>query len=104
MRQAFLKAATAPAAVLFAVMAVAAMTTPGASAGEFCRSDVTGNMTSCPYASLAQCQAASAGIGGDCFRDPFLNDSKNGNANAYAYHPEQPRSKRAAGKADNTER
>lgn len=103
MRQAFLKAATAPAAALFAVMAVAAMTTSDARAGEFCRTDVTGHMTSCPYTSLTQCQAASAGIGGDCFRDPYLNDSKNGNANAYAYHPEQPRSKRA-GKADSTDR
>jgi hypothetical protein len=103
MRQAFLKAATAPAAALFAAIAFAAMTAP-ASAAEFCRTDVTGHMTSCPYASLAQCQAASAGVGGDCFRDPYLNDSKNANANAYAYHPEQPRSRRAAGKADNADR
>jgi hypothetical protein len=90
MRQAFLKAAAAPAAALFAVMAFAAMATL-ASAAEFCRTDVTGHMTSCSYQSMAQCQAASSGVGGDCFRGPSLND----NANAYAYHPEQPRSRRS---------
>jgi hypothetical protein len=102
MTREFLKAATAPAAALLAALAFGAMTAPDASAAEFCRTDVTGHMTSCPYVSMAQCQAASAGIGGDCFRDPYLNDGKS--ANAYAYHPESPRSKRAAGKADNTER
>lgn len=103
MTREFLKAATAPAAALLAALAFGAMTAP-ASAAEFCRTDVTGHMTSCPYVSMAQCQAASAGIGGDCFRDPYLNDGKNagGNANAYAYHPEQPRLRRGAGKADNT--
>ena len=97
----FLKATTAPAAALLAAIAFAAMTTPDASAAEFCRTDVTGHMTSCSYTSMAQCQASSSGIGGDCFRDPYLNDSKN----AYAYHPESPRSRRgspAAGKAANT--
>jgi hypothetical protein len=103
MTREFLKAATAPAAALLAALAFGAMTTTDASAAEFCRTDVTGHMTSCSYVSLAQCQAASAGIGGDCFRDPYLNDSKN--ANAYAYHPEQPGSGRgshAAGKAAET--
>ncbi|MEA2820949.1 MAG: hypothetical protein QOJ86_2953 [Bradyrhizobium sp.] len=91
----------APAAALFAAIAVAAMTAP-ASAAEFCRTDVTGHMTSCSYTSLEQCHAASAGIGGDCFRDPSLGDSNNANANAYAYHPESSRSRRAGGKTDNT--
>jgi Protein of unknown function (DUF3551) len=100
MMKEFLKATTAPAAALLAAVAFAAMTTPDASAAEFCRQDVTGHMTGCGYDSMAQCQAASAGIGGDCFRDPSLNDSKN--ANAYAYHPEQPGSRHGAGKADNT--
>jgi hypothetical protein len=103
MTREFLKAATAPAAALLAALAFGAMTTPDASAAEFCRTDVTGHMTSCSYASMAQCQAASAGIGGDCYRDPYLNDGRN--ANAYAYHPESPRSGRgspAPGKADNT--
>jgi uncharacterized membrane protein len=101
MMKEFLKAATAPAAALLAAIAFAAMTTP-ASAAEFCRQDVTGHMTGCGFTTMEQCQAASAGIGGDCFRDPNLSDSKN----AYAYHPEQPRSKRgshAAGKAANTD-
>jgi hypothetical protein len=98
MRNTFFKASTAVAAALFAALAVGAMTTP-ASAAEFCRTDVTGHMTSCSFTSLEQCHAASAGIGGDCFRDPSLSDSNNANANAYAYHPESPRSRRAGGKA-----
>jgi uncharacterized membrane protein len=94
----FLKATTAPAAALLGAIAFAAMTSP-ASAAEFCRQDVTGHMTGCGFTTMEQCQAASAGIGGDCFRDPNLNDSKN----AYAYHPESPRSKSgSAGKATNT--
>jgi hypothetical protein len=63
-------------------MIFCAMIAPNASAAEFCRTDVTGHMTSCGFDSMAQCQAASAGIGGDCFRDPHLNDGKN----AYAHH------------------
>jgi Protein of unknown function (DUF3551) len=101
MMKEFLKATTAPAAALLAAIAFAAMTTPDASAAEFCRRDVTGHMTGCGFDSMAQCQAASAGIGGDCFRDPSLGDNKD----AYAYHPESPRSRsgsHAAGKAANT--
>jgi uncharacterized membrane protein len=101
MMKEFLKATTAPAAALLAAIAFGAMMTP-ASAAEFCRQDVTGHMRSCSFTSMEQCQAASAGIGGDCFRDPSLGDSNN----AYAYHPESPRSKRgshAAGKADSTD-
>jgi hypothetical protein len=101
MMREFLKAATAPAAACVAAIALGAMIAPGASAAEFCRTDVTGHMTSCGFESMAQCQAASAGIGGDCFRDPNLNDSKN----AYAYQPKHPRSRSGsptAGKAANT--
>jgi hypothetical protein len=100
MMKEFLKTTTAPAAALLAAIAFAAMTTPDASAAEFCRTDVSGHMTSCGFDSMAQCQAAAAGIGGDCFRDPYLNDSKN----AYAYHPESPvrGAPRTAGKAANT--
>jgi hypothetical protein len=97
----FLRGATAPAAALLAAIAVGAMLAPEASAAEFCRRDVTGHMTSCGFDSMAQCQAMSAGIGGDCFRDPFLNDSKN----AFAYHPKSSRSRRGsptAGGAANT--
>jgi uncharacterized membrane protein len=100
MMKEFLKATTAPAAALLAAVAFGAMTTP-ASAAEFCRQDVTGHMTGCGFTTMEQCQAASAGIGGDCFRDPNLSNSKD----AYAYHPESPRSRRgsaSAGKAANT--
>jgi hypothetical protein len=99
MMKEFLKAITAPAVALLAVIAFGAMIAPDASAAEFCRTDVTGHMTSCGFDSMAQCQAASSGIGGDCFRDPYLKDSKN----AYAYHPKSPRSRNGStGKATNT--
>jgi hypothetical protein len=94
MTRELLKAATAPAAALLAAIAFGAMIAPDANAAEFCRTDVSGHMTSCGFDSMAQCQAASSGIGGDCFRDPYLNDSKNANnaknaKNAYAYHPKK---------------
>jgi hypothetical protein len=92
MTREFLKEATAPAAAFLAAIAFGAMTAP-ASAAEFCRTDVTGHMTSCGFDSMAQCQAASAGIGGDCFRDPYLKDAKNDDKNAYAYHPKSSRLK-----------
>src|ERR1700681_4711683 len=98
MMKEFLKATTAPAAALLAAIVFGAMIAPDASAAEFCRTDVSGHMTGCGFDSMAQCQASSAGIGGDCFRDPSLSDSKN----AYAYHPESPRSRSgspAGGKA-----
>jgi hypothetical protein len=105
MMKELLKAATARAAVLLAAVAFGAMIAPEARAAEFCRMDVSGHMTSCGFDSMAQCQAASSGIGGDCFRDPYLNDSKNANdKNAYAYHPKS-RSRRGSptpGKAVNT--
>jgi hypothetical protein len=43
-----------------------------ASAGEYCRADVTSKVVSCSFATLEQCQWTSAGRGGDCFRDPWL--------------------------------
>jgi len=75
----FLKLA-APATALCA-LAFVSFATP-ASAGEFCRKDVTSAVVSCGFDTLAQCQDMSSGRGGDCFRDPFLpaND-------AYAYAP-----------------
>jgi hypothetical protein len=72
-----------------------AMSTSPAQAGEYCRTDVTGHMTSCPYDNMEQCHAAASGIGGDCFRDPKLpgssvfgsgNDNF-GSSNAFAYQP-----------------
>ena len=89
----FLKSAAAPAAALIAAIAFGAINTPEAKAGEFCRRDVTGFMTGCGYANMEQCQAASAGVGGDCFRDPFLKDTKNAqsksnqSSSACAYQP-----------------
>jgi hypothetical protein len=62
-----------PAAALFALGFVAFTTsaTP-ASAGEYCRKDVTSAVVGCSFNTLEQCQAMSSGRGGDCFRDPFL--------------------------------
>lgn len=103
----FLKAATAPAAALVVAIALGAMIAPEASAGEFCRRDVTGHMTGCGYDSMEQCQAASSGVGGDCFRDPSIGDSKDASdsRNSYAFHPKSSRSRNglpAAEKAGNT--
>ena len=67
----FLKWSVAPIAAL-AAMAFVSSVTP-ASAGEYCRKDVTSQVVSCSFASLEQCQWTSAGRGGDCFRDPWLS-------------------------------
>ena len=104
MKKKFLKAATAPAAALVVAIALGAMMAPEARAGEFCRRDVTGHMTGCGYDNMEQCQAASSGLGGDCFRDPSLGESSNagGSRNAYAYHPKSSHARSgspAAGKA-----
>jgi len=78
-----LKLTAAPAAALFA-MAFVAMATPAAAGhNEYCRQDVTSAMRSCGFDTLAQCQAMSAGRGGDCYRDPFLPN----NSDALAYQP-----------------
>jgi len=102
MMKELLKAATAPAAaLLLATIAFGAMIAPEASAAEFCRRDVTGHMTSCGFDSMEQCQASSAGVGGDCFRDPSLGDSRN----AHAEYPKSSRSRSrspTAGKVANT--
>jgi len=76
-----------PAATFVAAVILGAITTASASAGEFCRQDVTGHMTSCGFSSMEQCQAASAGIGGDCFRDPSLGNNSNALAQAAPSHP-----------------
>jgi hypothetical protein len=92
----FLKLAGVPAAAMIAAVAFGAINMPEAKAGEFCRRDVTGFMTGCGYASMEQCQAASAGLGGDCFRDPFLKETKNAQSKtnqsngAFAYQPKSP--------------
>jgi hypothetical protein len=80
MQQLF-KLSAAPMAGLWA-MALVAVATP-ASAGEFCRQDAISGMRSCSYATIEQCQAMSSGIGGTCYRDPFLPSA----SGAYAYAP-----------------
>jgi hypothetical protein len=74
-----LKLSAAPITALSA-LAFVAMATP-ASAGEYCRKDVTSAVVSCSFATLEQCQSMSAGRGGDCYRDPFLTDTRS----TYAY-------------------
>jgi hypothetical protein len=91
MMKAFLKVG-APVAAMVAIVALGAMTGNQAKAGEFCRQDVTGHMTGCGFNTMEQCKAASAGIGGDCFRDPFLKD----NRDAFAQYPNSPRPKKSA--------
>ena len=77
-----------PAATLVAAAIFGAISTGSASAGEFCRRDVTGFMVGCGFSTMQQCKDASAGIGGDCFRDPNLAANGGGNpSNAFAYQP-----------------
>jgi hypothetical protein len=63
-------------------LAFVAFATP-ASAGEYCRKDVTSNVVSCSFDNIEQCHAMSSGRGGDCYRDPFLAETRN----ALAYAP-----------------
>ena len=88
-----------PAAAFVVAAAIGTMTANSASAGEYCRTDVSGHMTGCGFSTMEQCQAAASGIGGDCFRDPNLAGSSsafnNGNGgNAFAYQPNEPRTTR----------
>jgi Protein of unknown function (DUF3551) len=102
-----------PAATFVVAAAIGAFTPTSATAGEYCRTDVTGHMTGCGYASMQQCKDASSGIGGDCFRDPKLGNSSglngsnalaarpNASNNAFAFEPNAPqatkkRARRAA--------
>lgn len=95
----YLKSATVAAAVIV----FGAMIASDASAGEFCRQDVTGHMTGCGYNTMEQCQAASSGVGGDCFRDPNLNNGASNNSgsagNALAYQPKKSSRTRKASPA-----
>jgi hypothetical protein len=86
----FLKLSAAPITALCA-LAFVTVATP-ASAGEYCRKDVTSAVVSCGFDTLAQCQDMSAGRGGDCYRDPFLPDTRS----ALAYAPKAPHSKARA--------
>ena len=76
----FLKWSVVPIAALIAMVFISSARP--ASAGEYCRKDVTSQVVSCSFDSLEQCQWTSSGRGGDCFRDPFLPA-----ANALAYAP-----------------
>jgi hypothetical protein len=80
--QRFFRLSTAIAG-LWAVALLAAATP--ASAGDYCRQDAISGMRACGYASIEQCQAMSSGIGGTCYRDPFLPAA--GASSAYAYAP-----------------
>jgi hypothetical protein len=84
--QRLFKLSAAPMAGLWA-MALVAIATPAtpASAADYCRQDAISGMRSCSYATLEQCQTMSSGIGGTCYRDPFLPQA--GASNAYAYAP-----------------
>ena len=66
-------------------MALLAVATP-ASAADYCRQDAISGMRSCSYVSIEQCQAMSSGIGGTCYRDPFLPEADASSAYAYAPH------------------
>ena len=62
----------APATAVAAAAIFGALTTGGASAGEFCRQDVTGHMLSCSYSSMEQCQATAAGLPATCVENPYF--------------------------------
>jgi hypothetical protein len=83
-----------PAGMMIGAAALGAVTitTNEATAGEYCRQDVTGHMTGCGFDTMEQCKAASAGVGGDCFRDPNMKDSRD----AFAYHPNSSHLRRGA--------
>jgi hypothetical protein len=68
--QTFLKWSVAPIAALVA-MAFVSSARP-ASAGEYCRRDISSQVVSCSLDTLEQCHWTSSGRGGDCFRDPWL--------------------------------
>ena len=79
----------AAAATALFVLPLVSIGSTAARAYEYCRRDVTGHMTSCSFDTMEQCEAMRNGIGGDCFRDPFLKD----NNNAYAHAPKYPGSR-----------
>jgi hypothetical protein len=66
------------ARVLFAMFAAAA------SPNEYCYQDPVAGMRECSFATIEQCKEMSSGIGGECYRDPFLARTNS----AYAYRPQ----------------
>ena len=95
-----------PATAIAAAAIFGTLTTGSATAGEFCRQDVTAHMTSCGFDTMEQCKDYSAGIGGDCFRDPKLAGSNAGSnpANAFAYAPKAPSAAKRGRTGGNTAR
>ena len=72
------------ASILVRALGYAAIATPAsAHTYEYCRTDPELFAQSCSFDTLAQCQATSSGIGGDCYRDRFLSDA----SGAHAYAP-----------------
>jgi hypothetical protein len=86
----------APATALFA-LALGAMAPSPASAGAYCRTDVTSHMQSCSFDTMEQCQAMSSGRGGSCDRDPFPAAG----SSAYAYQS-KPRNSNSSARPANT--
>jgi hypothetical protein len=69
--------------ILVRALAHAAIASPAsAHTHEYCYRDPE-SYRSCDFDTLAQCQAASSGRGGECYRDPFAADA----SFAHAYAP-----------------
>jgi hypothetical protein len=66
-------------------LALVAMTSPAAQAGEFCTLN-NSYMRSCGYDSMAQCQAMLSGRDGTCMRDPFLPAKSDAFASVEEHH------------------
>jgi Protein of unknown function (DUF3551) len=82
---------------LVRAFAYTAIATPAsAHTHDYCRRDATSFMGSCDFDTLAQCQVMSAGIGGDCYRDPFVGDASGG----YAHAPIRTPARTGRGKKD----
>jgi len=82
---------TASAATLFA-FAFFVMTAPAVHADDYCITNGAQAAHGCGYPTMEACQAASAGIGGQCAA--AASSSKNP-SDALAYQPKQPRSRSA---------
>jgi hypothetical protein len=68
MRKFLLTAAT----LGFSAVALSAFSATPASAGSFCTTNKDGGGTAdCTYYSYRACKRATAGIGGDCVRNPY---------------------------------
>jgi hypothetical protein len=84
MTKRILVALAATATIALGGLSAATLSSTAASAGEYCRRDVTAYMLGCSFSSMEQCEATRHGLGGDCMRDPFLPDPRS----AYAYQPD----------------